>query len=77
MRDQTSAPQSRFRRLFGLAKLCRALGRLIEGRATVRHCEHDAWLRRDIGLAPDGRIGVSDVRAAFDRKLVERGQPWP
>lgn len=75
MRDQTSAPQSRFRWLRGPAKLCRALGLLLGGRVTVRQCEHDAWLRRDIGLAPDGFIGVSDVRAAFDRKRGERGQP--
>ncbi|MBC7284316.1 hypothetical protein [Hoeflea sp.] len=80
MRDATRAAPGRFQRLFGPAKLCRVLRsglrRLLAGRGKAP-AGLDAWIRRDIGLAEDGPIGVADVRAAFDRKLLERGQPWP
>ena len=77
MRDQIRAAPGRLQRLCGAAKLCLAFcRRLLAGRPRLP-AGLDARARRDIGLAEDGLTGVSDVRAAFDRKLLERGQPWP
>lgn len=80
MRDATRAAPRRFQRLAGLAKLCQilrqSLRRLFAGRARLP-VGLDARIRRDIGYPDDGIIGPSDVRTAFDRKLLERGQPWP
>ncbi len=80
MSDVIIAAPGRFQRLSGPAKLCRFLRqdlrRLFAGRARSPD-GLDAWIRSDIGYPDDGLIGVRDVRAAFDRKLLERGQPWP
>ena len=77
MRDPTRYAPGRFQRLCGVAKLCRCLARLLGGRARVSAPALDARMRRDIGLPLDGPMGVSDVRADFDRRLSHRGQPWP
>ncbi|MBU4529846.1 MAG: hypothetical protein KUA43_02740 [Hoeflea sp.] len=77
MRDQTRAAPGRFQRLSGAVKLCRLFcRRLLAGRPRAP-AGLDARTRCDIGYPGDGLIGVSDVRAAFDRKLLESGQPWP
>lgn len=77
MRDQSRAARGPVQRFSAPAKLCRFLARLLGGRASVSAPVLDDRLRRDIGLPLDGRMGVSDVRAAFDRKLLEGGQPLP
>jgi len=77
MRDETRAAPGRFQRLSGAAKLCWLFCRRLAAGQPRAPAGLDARTRRDIGLAEDGLTGVSDVRAAFDRRLLERGQPWP
>ena len=48
------------------------LARLLQGRRTVPADELDDWLKRDTGVA--GAL-PRDRRAAFYRKMLERGQP--
>lgn len=83
------APQGRFARLCGMETVCRnriqTLGRnllqILSGRhggfSAVPAYELDDKLKRDIGIPADAGLGVSDVRAAFYRNLLQHGRPLP
>jgi len=75
MDDQSSQSRSLFAWLRGLAKLCQRISGGVDGRKGPAINALDDKLKRDIGVETDGKMGVGEVRQAFYRKMLERGQP--
>lgn len=75
MSVQSSQSRGQSAWLRGLAKLCQLFAGGVDSRKGLAIKTLDRKLKHDIGVEIDGEMGVAEVRQAFYRKMLERGQP--